>query len=881
MPTREPTPLLRWLFVLFPEDHRDEFAAEMWEVVCYRHAQRGTGVWGLWKFNLGAAADLVWGGLRMRGARMGRWLMSGWRGVGMDIRFVMRGLRRAPSFTLTTLTVMAVAVAVNTAIFAFVRGTLLDRPPYEKPDELVFAWGSNPSNGQIRDVISGSNFIDLKARTTTLSSLAAMHGDEAVMMEDGRPVVLPSFEVSVDFLSVLGVEPVLGVDFGPEDRVSGGAATVLISYGFWQDAFGGDPSILGSALELDGEPTTVIGVLPEDFRFLAPLPLLVPLHEDDLAAESRTHLHYHLLGRLRPGVTPADATREMSATLAEITEEFPQLTGWSVLVEPMVAVSVEAVRPTLWLITAAVLLVFAVVIVNLGTLFRIRTLERMAEISLRAALGSPRRRVAAIILAEAVGLCAVGGTIGLLLAPTVLGVLSSIAPPVVLIPNSAAAIPVLRATLTPIVYIVAFAGALGAGVLLAIPSLITVLGRHHELTEGWSGARVKSGIRSSMLVGTEVALATVLCVGAALTVRSAQHLASQDMGVESEGVLTAYFGDVETLPAPQRAEYFRRVITAVEALPGVQRVGTNDYRPFEGEDDFQGIRFPDREAPEPGRGPREEWRRVSEGLFETAGMTIVRGRGFVPVDFEATPNAVVINEAFATKHYPGQNPIGKRLTVTEEGYADVEVVGVVADVLSRGPAVPAPPVLYAPFQAAPRGHVSLFVKVSGDPMSYAPAVRDAVWSVDVRQPVLQMIPLGEVVRQSMAVQTMMGQIVGAMATVALILAGLGVFGVVAFTGRSRTTELGIRLALGATAVRLEREVVGGLLPVLTVALVAGVLPAAVASGGLASELYGVRPRDPVAFGSAIVLVAIMTLLATYLPARSVTKVDPARVIDSR
>ncbi|GMR14076.1 MAG: ABC transporter permease [Gemmatimonadota bacterium] len=879
MPTSGPSPFLRRLFGFFPRNHREAFGAEMWEVVRYRHGQRGRGVWAGWKFNAVTAMDIVWSALQMRGTGMGRWMMSGWRGFGMDARFTLRGLGRAPAFTLTALVVIAVAVGVNTAVFAFVTGTLLERPPYESPDELVMVWASNPGNGQIRDVISGSNFVDLLEHTTTLSSLAALHGDEVVMMQDGRPVVLPAFEVTVDFLSVLGVEPAVGRDFQAEDRVSGGGATALISYGFWQDGFGGDPGVIGSSLELDGEPTTIIGVLPEDFRFAGAVPVYVPLHEDDLAAESRTHHHYNMIGRLQPGTTPADVTREMSGILAGITSQYPQLTGWSVLAEPMTEVTVEAVRATLWLIAASALLVFAVVIVNLGTLFRIRTLERMGEISIRTALGAPRRRIAAIILAEAIGLSALGGALGLFLAPAVLRLLSAIAPPVVLIPNSAAAIPVLRATLEPTVQLLVFAGALAAGALLAAPSLITALAPTSGISASRGSSRVTSGIRSKWLVGVEVALAMVLSVGAALTVRSANHLASQDMGVVGEGVLTTYFGDVEDLPTAQRAEYFRQVIIAVEALPGVERVGTNDYRPFEGEDDFQGVRFPERPTPEPGRGPREEWRRVSEGLFDAAGMRITRGRGFRPVDFEATPNAVVVNEAFAAKHYPGQDPVGRRLTVTEDGYRDVEIVGVVADVLSRGPAVAAPPVLYAPYQAAPRGHVSLFVKVSGDPMSYGPAVREAIWSVDSRQPVLSMIPLEEVVRRSMAVQTMMSRVVGAMASATLILAALGVFGVVGFMVRSRTRELGVRLVLGATSGQLERGVVAGMLPILGVSVFVGLFLSVVTSRALRSILFGVSPVDPIAFGSATLIVAVMVLLATYLPARSVSKVDPARVIE--
>ena len=273
--------------------------------------------------------------------------MRGWGGFTVDLRFILRGLLRAKGFTLTAVTVLAVAVSVNTAVFAFVKGTLLERPPYQNPDEVVLAWGSNSVNGQIRDVISGSNFVDLLERTTTLTSLAAFDGDDVVLMREGRPLVMPAFEVTVDFLKVLGVEPALGRDFGPQDRMSGGENTALISYGFWMDGLGGDPGVVGSALDIDGEPTTILGVLPKDFQFAGPLSLYLPLHEDLLAMESRTHYHYHMVGRLHPGAVPADATKEISGIIADITLEYPQLSGWSVLVEPINEVSVEAVRLTL------------------------------------------------------------------------------------------------------------------------------------------------------------------------------------------------------------------------------------------------------------------------------------------------------------------------------------------------------------------------------------------------------------------------------------------------------------------------------------------------------------------------------------------------------
>jgi predicted permease len=803
--------------------------------------------------------------------------MSGWRGFGTDVRVAIRGLIRAPAFTVTALTVLAVAVAVNTAVLALVRGTLLERPPYRAPEALVLAWGSEPVHGQRRDVISGSNFIDLRTRTKTLASLAAFHGDDAVWMRDGRPEVLPALEVTVDFLRVLGVEPIAGRDFGPQDRFSGAPASALVSHAFWQEALGGRADLVGARLEIDGALTTIAGVLPAGFAFAGEWSLYVPLRDDELAAEDRTHHHYHMVGRLRPDVGPAAASHELTAILADIAARDPRLARWSVLVEPMLDVTVEAVRPALWLSAAAVLLVLAVAIVNLGTLLRIRTLERLTELSVRAALGAPAARIAAVPLIEAVALSGAGGALGLLLAPATRDLLASLTPPHVVIPGSAASVPALRSTLDAGLLPAVILAALAAGVLLAVPSLITVR-RDAPRVPAASGHRVTRRGRSRWLVGAEVSLATLLAAGAGLTIRSAWHLASRDTGVVPEGVLTAYFGDVDDLPVPERAEYFRLVLSAVEAIPGVVRAGTKDYRPFEGEDDFKGLRFPDRPAPLPGQGPREEWRRVSEGYFDTVGMRILRGRGFDRGDFAGIPRAVVVNQAFAVKHYPGQDPVGRRLRMAEPGYTDVEIVGVVNDVLSRGVTAPPPPVLYAPYQAAPRGHVALFVKVAGDPARHAAPVRDAIWSVDPRQPVMPMIPLDEVVRQSMAIPTMMTRLVSTMACLALLLAALGVFAIVGFAVRARTRELGVRMALGATAGRLTREVVGGFAPMLLVSLAAGVALALVGLAGLRAQLHGIGPTDPIAFAAAAVVMAATSLLAAWLPARRVARLDPAAVI---
>ena len=863
---------------LFPAGHRKEYGHEMVEALEHRWHRRRMGRLGELIFGMGTAADMIWNAFLLRGTTIGRTTMRFWTGMGLELRVIGRGLGRSPAFTFMVLGVLAVAVAANTAVFSYVRGTLFDPPPYQEPHDVVIAWGSNPTNGQSRDVISGSVYIDLARATRSLASLAAVHGDDVVLIEDARPVVVDAMEVTVDFLDVLGVEPFIGRDFGEVDRTSGGPATAIASYAFWRDRLDSDPDAVGSALDMDGKPTTIIGVLPEEFRFYAPVTLLVPLRDDLLAAEDRTHFHYNVLGRLRPDVTPSDATFELSRILATVAGEDPRLKNWTVLVERMEQVSVEAVRPALWVLSVAVTLVLLIAIVNLATLFRIRTLDRMGELSLRSALGAGRGRVIRLLLAEAIILSLMGGFAGVALAPALLGTLAGITPAAIPIPESAAVVTSLRATLDGWVRLTAVGIAVISGVLLMLPSLLIVSRGSTGSTLVRDRKPAPSGVRVGWLVGVELVLATLLLVGAGLTARSAGYLTSRDVGVVPDGVLTMYFGDVEARSVEERVRYFRAVLDAVGRVPGVVVAGTNDYLPFEGEDDFTGVRFPERPVPAPGAGVREEWRRVSEGLFEAAGMQIRVGRGFVTDDYRAKPAVLVVNSAFAAKHYPGRNPIGRRLSLSNGAYRDMEIVGVVADVLARGPSLPAPPVIYAPYPGNPRGHVGLYVRVHGDPLDYTTTVRDAIWSVEGRQPVLQIRPLGDLVRQATSVPRMIRELVIGLATIALLLAGMGVFGVVHYSVRSRRQELGIRLALGAPPLRLVRDLLKQTLPIVVVGIGTGLGFGAFVCRAVGAVLYGVAPIDSLSMVGAAAVMATVTLFAIFVPLRRVRRIDPIEAI---
>lgn len=371
---------LRLLLRLFPPRYREAYGEEMWEVVLYRFEREGRSAAGRLRLVGGTALDLLW-------SAAGEWTRV-WRrrktmrttGLGLDVRFVTRSLVRSPGYALTAIAVIAAAVAANATVLSFVRGTLLYEPPWSEPDRVVAVWGSNTVDGQLRDVISGPNFIDMEREARSLESMAAFHFGGATMMVDGRPETLNALEASVGFLDVLGVEPAQGVGFGPLERTSSGPASILVSDAFWRDRLEADPAVLGSALVIDDEPYTIVGVLPEGFEFVAPAPIVVPLRDDVLAADDRARIHYNVIGRLAPGATPDDATRELTGVFRRIEEDWETVRGWSVLAEPFVQVSVSAVRPVIWTLTAVVGLVLVIALVNLATLFRIRTVSRREEL---------------------------------------------------------------------------------------------------------------------------------------------------------------------------------------------------------------------------------------------------------------------------------------------------------------------------------------------------------------------------------------------------------------------------------------------------------------------------------------------------------------------
>lgn len=870
-----PPRALRALIRLFPRLHRERYGQEMEAALAYRLGQaRGT-----WRACVAAGWDLTMAAIGVWADKLREGMMRMMVGSGLDARFVLRSLWRARGYVATAVLVLACAVAVNATVYSYVRGTLLHEPPYPDADEIVIVWGSNVENGQLRDVISGPSYIDLQEEVSSLSPVAAFHPDGTYVQHDGPPEVIDAMEVTVGFFDVLRVRPAMGRLFDERDRMSGAGGTVVVTWAYWRDRLGADPGVVGSALDLEDNPHTVIGVLPEGFEFISPTPLYTPIRDDVLAADPRGRIHYHVLGRLAPGVSLADVNLELARVMRAIVAEHPGWEGWSFLAERLHDVSVEGVRPVIVVLTVTVALVLLVALVNLATLFRIRAVARDGELAVRAALGAGRVTLTRVLAFETVGIAAAGAAIGLAAVPYLLERVREMVPPWIPIPDSAARVPVLQATLDPGVVAVACGGAVLGALLLNLPALRRALRDSVEAPGRGSSTRVHAGMRGTrLLVASELAIATVLCLGAALSARSAAALLSQEVGVEADGMLALNLGDVWGLDATGRTEYFRAAVDAVERVPGVARAGVIDYVDFFAEDDYARVDFLDR-AFQARSSIREEWRRVDEGAFQAAGMPIVAGRGFASADFQGRALNAVVNEAFAAKHYPEGTAVGAYLSTHDSAYQDMTIVGVVGDVRSLGPAALPPPMLYVPNQGNPRGHVGMYVRVAGgDPMALAGAVRDAIWAVDSSQPIVGPWLMTDLVGQWVAIPRATRTLVLALAGLAWLLSAVGVFGVVAYVVRTRRGEMGIRLALGASPSRLETDQLRQILPVIVAGVGTGLVLGVLGGRWARSILYGVAPSDALSIGAAVIAMAGATLLATWLPARRAGRIDPTEVI---
>jgi putative ABC transport system permease protein len=809
---------------------------------------------------------------RVREVRVGYFLETMWQ----DLRYGVRVLAKNPVFTAVAVISLALGIGANTAIFSVVNGLLLRPLPYPDSERIVHVWHTPPQEsfpGMDRFSASPANYLDWKSQSSSFEQMAAYQGAGFSLSAGDVPVPITAAAVSADFFAVLRSQASLGRTFIPEEGEPGRHRVVVLSHGLWQRAFGASPNLIGQALTLDSESYTVIGVMPQGFQFLHGAELWVPLAWDDKERQTRSIHDYGVIARLKPNVSVAQAQAEMSAISSRLEQQYPEDNkGWGAVVIPLQEDLVGDIRPALLVLFSAVGFVLLIACANVANLMLARGANRQKEIAIRIALGAPRSRIIRQLLTESLLLAVVGGLLGLLLA----GWGSE-----VLVRLSSGSLPShgeigIDKWAFGFTLLVSFSAGIVAGIAPALQ--FTRSETSEALKQGTGrtgGSSVKQRTRKALVI-SEVALSLILLVGAGLMIRSFWKLQRVDPGFDTSNTLTMSLGlsPIKYPDAQQQAAFFDRVLAQVSSLPGVVSAGTTTTLPLEGSGSTQPFTIEGQPAAAVAEQPTARMRYISPDYFRTMGIPLRQGRFFNDQDRADGIPVIIISESMARRFWPGQNPIGKRLIPSfhlQQGAR--EVVGVVGDV-KAGLDTDASATMYVSYKQAPRPYMTIVARTASDPQKFIPSISQAVYAVDKEQALWDVRTMDQVLATSVSGQRFNMTLLIAFAVLAMVLAAVGVYGVMNYSVMLRRRELGIRIALGASNLDVLKLVLGqGLLLTL-----AGVGLGLIAAYGLtrlmASLLYGVSATDALTFFSVSGVLLAVGLLASYLPARRAAKVDP-------
>jgi len=799
-----------------------------------------------------------------------------------DIHYGLRMLARSPGFTAVAVLTLALGIGANTAIFSAVYAVLLKPLPFKDPGRLVFVEKKNPPRGWIRNPISPAEILAWRDESGAFEDLSAYTQASCVLTGVGEPEEDPCEKISGNLFAVLGISPLRGRTFSAdEDRTEGPRAAIL-SYGLWRRRFGADERAIGRAIELNGASTTIVGVMPANFSHLYATPYgTVPeLWVSGIGLSPLlTWNDYFGIGRLKPGVTLQQAEARMDPISARIDQVHPDLKGWRADLMSFRTVLSRDTRSALVVLMGAVIFVLLIACANIANLLLARGAGRAGEFAVRGALGASRRRMIQQLLTENLALSLGGGALGVLLASWGCKGIAAVAPQYFL--NSAPALAESTTDLRVLAFslIAALATTFLFGLAPALES--SRLGLTGTLKETGRMQTPSSRRFRNALVVSEIALAMVLLAGAGLMVRTLLKLDQVTLGLNPANVLTLRVplsGPRYKEPRPS-AEFWRRAVASVEALPGVDSASVSRGLPI---GDWAGQFFTTAEQPNPpaGQVPDANYIVAGPDYFRTLQIPLLSGRSFNEHDTETSERVVIVNEHLARTYWPGQNPLGKQLRMGTPGNNApwLSVVGVTGNVRSQGQDEGFHAEVYVPYQQFPwvlsPEYLMVRTRANVTPASIAHAVVDAVHRVDRNQPVVDLKTMEQVAREPLARERMMMALLGAFAGLALILSGLGIYSVLSYSVSQRTREIGVRVALGA-----ERRDVLGLVVrqgfTLTLSgVVIGLLGAFGLTRFLSSLLYDVKPNDTLTLVVVSIMLAGVALLASYVPARRATKVDP-------
>jgi putative ABC transport system permease protein len=796
------------------------------------------------------------------------------------IAHALRTLIRWPGFTAVVVLTLALGIGANAAIFSVVNAVLLRPLPYTDPDRLVYLSGT-PTDGDSAKVGRSSSYpdyVDFRTRAKSFSQLAAFSVQQTTVTgKSFEPAIVSGAPVTANLFPILGVSPAMGRGFAADEDRPGAPAVVLVSDEFWRQRLSANPNAIGSSISINGRPATVIGVMPPRFTFPGRSAVWFPAAESN-DPRTRGQHSYMILGRLAPGTTIAAASREVAGIARQLETEYPGLNAKrSARLQGMAEATVGDVRPALLVLLGSVVLVLMIVCVNVANLFLARAAARAREVAVRTALGAGRSRLARQFLTESFVVTATGGALGLVVAFWGSKLLVSKAPRS--IPRASE----IGIDGNVLLFLIALS-AVTAVIFGVLPALQMSRGMPiASLREGGRGMRgglARRGLRQALVV-SEVALAVVLVVGASLLVKSFWKMQHVDPGFVPDRMLAvqiqlppsryAGFADADRVRA-----FYAELYSRLAARPEVQAVTVAMQHPLT-PGWTSSFTIAGREPPPVGQEPESSIRPVMAGYFRAVGARLLRGREIQESDRVGAPGVVVINEAFARLHFPNEDPIGKRILRASwwKGMpTSYEIVGVVADERFQGPRAPADPATYFSLPQFTFNDNWLLVRTKGDPKAFIPTLRQTVWAMDRDLPLENVRTMDELLGDSVADSRFNTALLSLFAVVALLLAAIGIYGVLSYTVAQRTSEIGIRMALGAQRSSVLRLIVGNGLALAIIGVVIGTVGALVATRALDRLVFGVSTTDPAVFGLVALVLTAVAVTAAALPALRASRVDP-------
>ncbi len=799
-----------------------------------------------------------------------------------DIRFALRVLLKNPGFTAVAVLALALGIGPNSAIFSIVSAVLLRPLPIQDADRVVSLWESNAKLGLPQVPASAANYLDWKQQSQAfdLMGTAFAYPEYGVNVMAGRePERVPAGKASTEFFDAIGIKPVAGRAFLPEEDRPGGPGVAMVSYGFWQHKLRGDTAAVGRPLTVDGVPRTLVGILPADFDMFGRIDVWTPMAMDPATTE-RANRSWGVFAHLKRGVSAQQAQVEMTGIATRLARQYPETDeNWSVRVVPLHQLVSGLVTTPLMMLLGAVGMLLLLACANVANLLLARAGARQREIAVRTALGAGRLRIVRQLLTESVILAMTGGVVGLLLAHWSIIVLRGFIPDVFALMQHMG----IDGRVLAFTFGVSLVTGLVFGAIPAIRTSKTDLNSTLKAA-GRTLAGGSQRLRSALVVA-ELVMALVLSVAAGLMAHSFIRLMAVSPGLRTKDVLTMQL----SLPPARyaddgkRALFIKNVVEGVQRLPGVESAGAIEFLPFRSSFlnsrmSVWGYRVEGRPAVREGQEPLADFRVVTPGFFTAMGIPLRQGRYFDDHDTLGGPGVVIINEALARLQMPGENPIGKRLRLPPWDEPAREVVGVVPDVKLYGLDWTAEPAIFVPHAQKPSAVMSLVVHSRLDPGPLAAAIRRRVEALDAEQPIAGVRTMEAVISDSTMLRRLAMGLISAFAVLALVLASVGIYGLTAYSVSQRTHEIGLRMALGARGIDLLRQIVGrgALIGLIGVGL--GTAGAFGVARLLKSFLFGIVSTDPVVMAGVPAALLAISIAASYIPARRAAKVDPMEAL---